>query len=455
MSQGWVNNEVSYDDLRFTTDPGEIITVARDLCLNATHNPFYDVGQELSRVRAFKESFQSEGMEKPVFVYSTSTKLPRGYEYSCSLMYLGLSGCSERDQILVNVHVGDLVDGSEVTRTESVSIDNPRSLSACIWDLLDLKKRPRTKAGRPMQDCFLSVIADNFPTVLERMCSLRTGVTSRLDALRSCADDPISVIEGLGDEFLIVPNTHRFLQHLAESGRKVGRPAESRLYKMHADIYPPPDDRTEVPRASNAVLTAFAVRGDYVLSASRPLNVFAGDGNDTVVAFWHVDAAGEHVSELKPRVAAADSTNADESETCLSCNHLPFNSDRSQSETYVLKRDSHPDTFHTMCRKTSLDNSVPFESTIHDLLDKSTFVDEESRQRFKEVASNLAATLDDELIDASGKAGLLHQAFHGLQGCAVQTIEDTEWVNTDAEGTQTAGYFVDPDDSIFTAPVRN
>lgn len=454
MSQGWVNNAVSYDDLVFTTDPSEIVKAAKDICHNEPREVGYNFPWQMSQIKAFEDLLQSEGTEKPVFVYSTSTRLPWGYAYSKRLMLFGFSGGTQLEQSAINVHFGELaVDGA--IRTESMSLDVPRSLSSSIWESLNLKERPRKDEGSVMERCFLPIIADNFSTVLERMCSLRAGVTSRLGALRSCADDFISVIEGLGDEFLIAPNTHRFLQHLAESGRKVGRSAESRLYKMHADIYPPPHDMTEVPRASNAVLTAYVVRGDYVLSASRPLDVFADDGNDTVLAFWHVDAAGEHVAELKPRVAAADSTNADESKTYLSCNHLPFNSDRSQSETYVLKRDSHPDTFHTMCRKTSLDNSVPFESTIHDLLDKSTFVDEESRQLFKEVASNLAATLDDELINASGKAGLLHQAFHGLQGCAVQTIEDTEWVNTDAEGTQTAGYFVDPDDSIFTAPVRN
>jgi hypothetical protein len=107
-----------------------------------------------------------------------------------------------------------------------------------------------------------------------------------------------------------------------------------------------------------------------------------------------------------------------------------------------------------MCRKASLDNSGPWESTIHDLLDQSAFVDEESRQRFKEVASDVGAALEDELINGGGKAGLLHQVFHGLQGIPVRTIEGTEWVETDAEGKQTAVYFVDPDDSIFTAPVR-
>ncbi|RSH94276.1 hypothetical protein EHS25_004079 [Saitozyma podzolica] len=376
MSQGWVNNEVSYDDLHFTTDPSEIVKAAKDICDNEPRQISFNFPWHMSQIQAFEDMFQSEGTEKPVFVYSTSTRMPRGYAYSKKLMLFGFSGDKQLDQSAINLHFGSLA-GDGAIRTESMSLDEPRSLSASIWESLDLKERPRKDERSPVQNCFLPIIADNFSKVLER-------------------------IEELGDDFLIAPNTHRFLQHLAESGHKVGDTAESRLYKMHADIYPPPDDYTAVPRASNPVLTAFAVRGDYVLSASRPLNVFTGDGNGTVLAFWHVDAA----------------------------------------------------EIHTMCRKTSLDNSGPWESTTHDLLDQSGFVDEESRQRFKEVASDLGATLEDELINGGAKAGLLHQAFHGLQGCPVQTVEDTEWVKTDADGKQTAGYFVDPNESVFTAPVR-
>jgi hypothetical protein len=441
MSQGWVNNEVSYDDLHFTTDPSEIVKAAKDICDNEPRQISFNFPWHMSQIQAFEDMFQSEGTEKPVFVYSTSTRMPRGYAYSKKLMLFGFSGDKQLDQSSINLHFGSLA-GDGAIRTESMS--------------LDLKERPRKDERSPVQNCFLPIIADNFSTVLERMCSLRAGVSSRLDALRSCAADQAYVSEELGDDFLIAPNTHRFLQHLAESGHKVGDTAESRLYKMHADIYPPPDDYTAVPRASNPVLTAFAVRGDYVLSASRPLNVFTGDGNGTVLAFWHVDAAGEHVSssELDPRVAAAKYFPPDQDQTYMSSNRWVNPTHRSQSRTDVLRRDSYPQEIHTMCRKTSLDNSGPWESTTHDLLDQSGFVDEESRQRFKEVASDLGATLEDELINGGAKAGLLHQAFHGLQGCPVQTVEDTEWVKTDADGKQTAGYFVDPNESVFTAPVR-
>jgi hypothetical protein len=311
MSQGWINPEVSYDDLVFTTDPGEIVKAAKDICDNEPREVSFNWSWQMSQIKAFEDLFQSEGTEEPVFGYSTSTKTRGGAysgAYSKRLMLFGFSGGTKVDQSAINIHSGSLAIADHSLQTKSVSLDGPRLLSVSIWESLGLKERPRTRQGFPMEDCFLPILADNFSTVLERMCSIRAGVTSRLDALRTCADDPISVIEGLGDDFLIAPNTHRFLQHLAESGHKVGDTVESRLYKMHADIYPPPDDHTEVPQASgHPVLMAFAVRGDHVLSASRPLNVFTGDGNDTVLAFWHVDAAGEHVSssELDPRVAAA------------------------------------------------------------------------------------------------------------------------------------------------------
>jgi hypothetical protein len=88
-----------------------------------------------SEIMAFGTHFESEGREKPVFVYSTSSRTSSGPDYPKGFMYFGILGGMKHGQTTINLHSSAL-GGGDTRELETVSVSAaPIGFSAKVREL--------------------------------------------------------------------------------------------------------------------------------------------------------------------------------------------------------------------------------------------------------------------------------------------------------------------------------
>lgn len=272
-SEDTPSQEVHPGDLRYTTNPQEMVDAAKliiaddersgGLDSESARNNLQRLESDYSAVKNELSVPRSDDLEPPsAFAYTTKAMSL----YGGGVMYFGITGgTSLHGDRKMTLHIGSLgtqrIFGMNYTDKISLDLQSRASASGARYYL---KKSSEdcsryNKAHGHVYTHLLPLLRNELPSIFEGLLSTRAGVSGRLDVLKRAAEDLCQVED---TPILLAENPESLSDHLREN--EEGYTRASCLGKLPYLVYPGP--RGGWPANREESITTFAITGNVVFS---------------------------------------------------------------------------------------------------------------------------------------------------------------------------------------------